>query len=225
MRRDGMSPAGERKTQPTLGLLVIDALKKRASPEARAHILARAFKASGLTEMPEDQAELHWFVTGPLADAVARIVGTDPAEELIVELERQFREEGQRDSDVRPRESSPPAAEEELAATVLVVGDHDGMRQRLSMALRATHRVVTARDPLPALAIVIRHRPCCVVVDLRGEGAGAQLCAAIRTALGPASPPVVMLTDVVERPMGATPVRREPFDLGTLVRLVDEATG
>jgi CheY-like chemotaxis protein len=222
-----MAPAGERKALPTLGVLVLEALKRRASPDERAHIMARAFKAAGISELPEDPGELGWFVTGPLADAVARIVGTNMAEELITELEPIVNQPvEQRDSDVRPRDSAPPDfTDEDAAATVLVVDDDDAMRQRLSKALRRVgHRVVTSRDGLTALAICVRHRPCCVVADLRGAGAGAQLCTAIRTALGEASPPVVMLTHEALSAVGVVTLPREPFELDVLVELVDDAT-
>jgi CheY-like chemotaxis protein len=219
-----------------LSVLVVEALEKLASPEARGVILARAFRAAGRDEVPEGPRELASFVGGPLADAVERVLGTGAAEALLLDLQPILRQAEIHSSSVRPRPSAETTQDSEISEvtavralhTVLVVDDDDAMRTTIAAGLRsAGHEVIEAGDGLTALALCVRSRPSCVISDLEMPGAdGKQLCAAIRMALGDEAPRIVILTGTDATSVaGATLVRHKPIELDELLSLVVEVGG
>lgn len=117
-----------------------------------------------------------------------------------------------------------------LSTTVLVVDDHDDLRELTAEVLRlAEHQVVTAANGVRALEVLTRTRvvPDVILLDLMMPIMdGITFLQHLRRVEGMAHVPVVVMSALPVAPVeGARVTLRKPVPVGDLLKVVREVTG
>ncbi|MCL6647379.1 MAG: response regulator [Chloroflexi bacterium] len=116
--------------------------------------------------------------------------------------------------------------------TVLVIDDDPFLRRLLAATFRGL-QLLTAADGWQGLALVRRHRPAVIVLDVTMPGvSGLEVCRALRSDPELAATPVILLTGNTDpetqeaaRLAGATAFLTKPFRPMALLSLIDRYTG
>ena len=116
--------------------------------------------------------------------------------------------------------------------TVLVADNESDIRYLIAFVLaRSGYRVIEASDGESALRMALKHHPDIMILDIRMPGmSGLDVCAAIRKNAATKDTPVIFCTafkikSYVDRAeeLGCAAYVVKPFDVGGLVRTVEEA--
>ena len=111
-------------------------------------------------------------------------------------------------------------------ADVLIVDDEPSVLDLLARVIEDEgYSVATAPDGQAALSVLDRVQPSLVLADnMMPRLTGAELAATISTRPSPTNPPVVVMSanhQSLRRIEGAVATVRKPFDIGSVIKLVE----
>jgi DNA-binding response OmpR family regulator len=212
--------------------LLNEALGAVASPGVCDSLVATALRRVNLSRAPIDVDAFAHFAIHAIRVVVEDALGEDAAETVMTCLSPVI-EQAQLASGVRrsPIPSAvdaptlPPLADR--PPLVVLVDDNLGVLRVLERGLiQLGYDVLIASDGHAALSLCSRHGPDAVVADLHMPAiSGQQFIALLKRTLGPAAPPVVILTGDAHAPSRLADVASVLYKPVSIERLADAIDG
>jgi len=184
--------SGEQNEQHPLHRALVEALEPLCTADKRDRILALAALAQG-DELPVDVFAFSDYVRGPLARAIAEVLG-GAAAQTVVGFLAPILVTASSGASRQPRRSQP---KQRSAPLVLVVDSDDGTRAQIEATLQHEGMAtVPCVDAMTAIAQCGNELPDVVVTALDMPGVnGAQLAAMLHRSYRNSAPPIVVVTN------------------------------